>query len=102
MVYNILRFYSGTGFHFAIGYLLPLLVTDTSHTPERNGMNCSANSRVQQAASIPPDSPSSPTFDRRALFKFAPTTPQFLRLDFQFNSTPFNIQKRRLAPLSVG
>ena len=53
MVYNILRFYSGTGFHFAIGYLLPLLVTDTSHTPERNGMNCSANSRVQQAASIP-------------------------------------------------
>ena len=57
MVYNVSRFYSGTGFRFAIGYLLPFLVTDTYQTPERNGMNCSAGCRVRQAASFPADSP---------------------------------------------
>ena len=68
MVYNVSRFYSGTGFRFAIGYLLPFLVTDTYQTPERNGMNCSAGCRVRQAASFPADSPSSPTVDHLALF----------------------------------
>ena len=68
MFYNVSRFYSGTGFRFAIGYLLPFLVTDTYQTPERNGMNCSAGCRVRQAASFPADSPPSPTVDHVAPF----------------------------------
>ena len=68
MVYNVSRFYSGTGFRFAIEYLLPLLVTDTCHTPERIGMNCSAGCRVRQAAPIPADSSSPPTVNHPVLF----------------------------------